>query len=139
MGFPELRGKEGDRYLQPGLFLQLMLDCGSLDLLPVPFPFLMMAGLGSDQQVERTVIRNGFIGFLFQLCLVLPLGSWSSRQCWAWAPFHSMGFKLDQSLDGHSHKFCVTMAHFVGWTDALESKVLWLGWCPSDGGRSLVK
>jgi hypothetical protein len=36
----------------------------------------------------------------------LASGSWPSRQNQAWVPTQGVGLRLDQSLVGHSHKFC---------------------------------
>lgn len=43
--------------------------------------------------------------------------------------FQSMGFKLGQSLAGHSYHVCsiFTQVYLAGWTH-FESKVLWVGW-----------
>lgn len=42
-----------------------------------------------------------------------------------------MGLKLNQTLVGHSHKFCTTIAtlYLIGRTDC-RSRVLWLSLCP---------
>ena len=50
-----------------------------------------------------------------------------------------MSLRLDQSLVGHSHKFCTTIApaHLSGKTDC-RLKVLWLGSWPSPTAGSLA-
>jgi hypothetical protein len=69
----------------------------------------------------------------------LRSGSWPSKQCQVWAPSHSVGLKLYQSLVGHSYKFSAifTPEHLASRTN-YSLKVLWLGWCPSSSTESLA-
>lgn len=61
---------------------------------------------------------------------------------WGFGFSQSMGFKLGQSLAGHSYHVCsiFTQVYLVGWTH-FESKVLWVGWSvfPSTGTISLLE
>lgn len=46
--------------------------------------------------------------------------SWPFKQCRARAPSHCMGLQLNQTLVGHPHKFCATLAQahlsgLCGW------------------------
>jgi hypothetical protein len=52
--------------------------------------------------IEQDIISNQFIAFFFFF-----FGkSWPSWQCRAWASFHGLGLKFDQSLVGYSHMLC---------------------------------
>lgn len=68
----------------------------------------------------------------------LTLGSWLPRHCGAWVSPCSMGFNLDQSLAGHTYKYCVTFTPACPASRTnCRLRVLWLHWCPSHSNEAL--